>query len=223
MELPSTAGEGMKFLYFVRHGESAANRRREFANRGQGPELTEIGCRQAAMTASRLAGNGIKHIYSSPLRRARQSADIIAEILNIDVTETEALREYDVGNFEGTTDPSHWDQYLRTEDDWLLRQLWDRRNGDDGESYTDIERRFTPFISTVCRQESPGAVLLVGHGGLFRMMLPRVLTNVSYSFSHAHVLGHGSCAAATFNNRELSCVEWDGSPFPLRDNDFHAQ
>lgn len=205
----------MKFLYFVRHGESVANRRREFANRGQGPELTELGCQQAAMIAARLVDRGITHIYSSPLLRARQSADIIGETLGIDITETEALREYDVGNFEGTADPAHWEQYLRTEDDWLLRQLWDLRSGDGGESYIDIERRFAPFIGVVCRQESIDSFAIVGHAGLFRAMLPRVVANISYSFSYANVLGHGSYAAVTFNNQELLCVEWNGCPFPL--------
>lgn len=205
----------MKFLYFVRHGESIANRRREFANRGKGPELTELGCRQAAITGSRLADKDIVRIYSSPLRRARQSADIIAKILDTNVTETEALREYDVGSFEGTADQSHWEEYLQTEDDWLLRRLWHCRNG-GGESYIDIDRRFTPFISTVCQEKDSGSFILVGHGGLFRVMLPRVLVNISYSFSHANVLGHGSYATAAFSNQALRCIEWDGREFPLQ-------
>jgi broad specificity phosphatase PhoE len=204
----------MTFLYFVRHGESVANSHRQFANRGQGPGLTEVGHRQAALTASRLADKGIERVYSSPLLRARQTADAIARTLEIDVTETEALREYDVGTFEGTVDEENWEEYLKTEDDWLLRHLWDRRSGVTGESYLDIERRFAPFISTVCRQDSFGAFALVGHGGLFRAALPRVLANVGYSFSHANVLGHGSYAVATFDSRELTCIEWNGRPFP---------
>lgn len=199
----------MTRLYFARHGESEANLRRVFANRGDGPALTGCGRRQASALAGLLSGEGIQQIYVSPLLRARQTAEILADQLAVPCTTSEALREYDVGRFEGTTAEDGWQAYEQTAADWLLHHRFERRTG-GGESFTDIERRFVPFIDGLRRQPCPAACLLVGHGGLFRAMLPRVLANVSYAFSHRHVLGHIAVVSADDNRGALECRQWDG-------------
>jgi hypothetical protein len=53
-------------------------------------------------------------------------------------------------------------------------------------------------------------VLVVGHGGLFRCMLPHILSNVSYRYAHAHPLGHTSWIFAV-DDGELTCREWAGA------------
>jgi broad specificity phosphatase PhoE len=198
-------------LYFARHGESEANLQRVFANRGDGPPLTSRGRQQARSLAAQLSGEGIQHLYASPLLRARQTAEILARRLAIPCTISEALREYDVGRFEGTTAEDGWQAYEQTLENWLLHQHPESRTG-GGESLTDIERRFVPFIEGLRRQPEAGTYLLVGHGGLFRAMLPRVLANVSCPFSHSHVLGHIAIVIADDDRGALQCRQWDGHP-----------
>jgi 2,3-bisphosphoglycerate-dependent phosphoglycerate mutase len=196
-------------LYFARHSESDANLQRVFANRGDGPPLTSRGRQQASTLAGQLSGQGIQHLYASPLLRARQTAEILAHRLAIPCTTSEALREYDVGRFEGTAAEDGWQAYEQTLRDWLLHQYPDRRTG-GGESFTDIEHRFVPFIEGLRRQPETGTYLLVSHGGLFQAMLPRVLANVSYPFSHRHVLGHIAVVVAEDDHGALECRQWDG-------------
>lgn len=85
-------------ILFVRHGESQANLDQVFANRvGIPGNLTQNGVAQAHALALEL----VTYVYTSPLARARQTADIIAQVLRTPATVTDALREYDVGDFEG--------------------------------------------------------------------------------------------------------------------------
>jgi len=84
-------------LYFVRHGESTANLLREFSNSGFKHPLTEKGVEQARAVARALSGLQVEQIYSSPVMRAVQTAQILAESLQAPLEVTEALREWNVG------------------------------------------------------------------------------------------------------------------------------
>ena len=89
-------------LLLIRHGESLANA----AGRLQGHldiELSERGRLQAARIAERLAPLGIEALYTSPLGRARQTAQIVADRLGVSLEEREALMERDVGVLAGLT------------------------------------------------------------------------------------------------------------------------
>jgi probable phosphoglycerate mutase len=201
----------MSCLYFVRHGLSVANLDHRFANRGAGPGLTEQGRAQAAERAQQWQDLRIEVIHSSPLLRALQTARILADRLGVPVQAAEALREYDVGAYEGTTDPAHWREHAATEDAWLLRGELDRRVG-GGESYRDLERRFVPFVEQLAATGQ--RTVLVSHAGLLRAMLPRVLPDISPAFSHAHPLGHLGYVLACPDGAGLRCRDWDGRPYP---------
>ena len=84
-------------LYFVRHGESEANLLHEFSNSGHRHPLTARGIEQARTVARSLSGLQVARIYSSPILRAVQTAQILAEQSSASVTVTEALREWSVG------------------------------------------------------------------------------------------------------------------------------
>jgi len=92
-------------LYFLRHGESSANLLRQFSNQGDEHPLTECGIQQARQAAQNLSGVRAERIYASPVLRARQTARILSESLHVPLEIHEALREWDVGIDEGTTDP----------------------------------------------------------------------------------------------------------------------
>lgn len=86
----------MKF-YFVRHGESEANILHEMSNRGWKHGLTEKGREQAAALAHNLLPIKARKIFPSPLMRAVQTAEILAEALGLEMEVTDALCEFDCG------------------------------------------------------------------------------------------------------------------------------
>jgi ribonuclease H / adenosylcobalamin/alpha-ribazole phosphatase len=87
----------------LRHGETPLSAERRFAGRGEIP-LTEAGQRQAATAADRLAARGgIDLIISSPLLRARQTAEAVARATGATLRADDGLAELDFGEWEGLT------------------------------------------------------------------------------------------------------------------------
>lgn len=198
-------------LYFVRHGESTANLAREFSNSGWKHPLTEKGVKQAHTAARGLSGVNIEQVYSSPVMRAVQTAQILAESLHAPIEITEALREWSVGIYEGTTDPVGWGLHRQVQDDWFIHQKLDSRMP-GGESFREIQERFFPFVEKLVRsgESSHRSVVLVGHGGLYVAMLPAVFRNVDSAFARQHGFPHTAYAVAETPSDGLYCVYWCG-------------
>ncbi len=195
-------------LVFVRHGESEANRLAVFSNRGTGHPLTGLGQEQAVDLARRLEAMDVDRIYSSPLTRAVETAQILQHELGIGFETTDALREFDVGAFEGTSVQAHWREFRDVVEAWMVRGEWDLRVG-GGESFRDMERRFRPFVERVAGL--PGTSVLVGHGGLYRCMLPRILANVTARWTSDHPLSNVDIVVAIRDRGSLACVSWAGA------------
>ena len=87
-------------FYFLRHGETDVNRQGLVAGLQDVP-MNETGRRQALAAAERLAGRGISAIYSSPLARARATAECIGASLGVAVIEIAELAERGWGELEG--------------------------------------------------------------------------------------------------------------------------
>jgi broad specificity phosphatase PhoE len=177
-------------LYFVRHGESEANILREVSNRGLKHGLTDKGRQEAVTLAAKFKGISGAKIFSSPLLRAVQTSEILARELGVPFEITDALREYDCGIIEGKSDEASWELYTRVMYDWLEGRWESRIEG--GESFLDMRARFVPFIERLTQEsrESENNLVLVSHGGLYRHMLPLILTNVDAHFAFEHSIGH---------------------------------
>jgi len=86
----------------LRHGQTALSVDKRFSGVGD-PSLTDIGVAQASAAATRLADSRAVAVISSPLRRARSTAALVADALRLDVVVDERLRETDFGVWEGHT------------------------------------------------------------------------------------------------------------------------
>ncbi len=94
----------MNLVYLLRHGENTANLTKEFSCRKIDYSLTPRGILQAQQTAAFFQSQAIDAIYASPLKRAAETAAIIADALALPVTTIEELREIDVGPLEDAVD-----------------------------------------------------------------------------------------------------------------------
>lgn len=161
--------------------------------------------------AARLQEYPIRIVFCSPILRAVQSAELLSTRLGVDYEVAEALREYDVGSFEGTRDSANWEVYEQVLRGWLLDGQKDLRTG-GGESLTEIEDRFSSFVfSLPARFPDGGDVILLAHGGLFRCALPHVLANVSARYSFANILDHVAWVMAEFRDGDLVCRDWSNT------------
>jgi 2,3-bisphosphoglycerate-dependent phosphoglycerate mutase len=196
-------------LYFVRHGESEANVLNEFSNGPFKHGLTEKGKQQAFALARRLRSAPVTQIFTSPILRAVQTAAILAHELGVPAVAIDALREYGVGVLEGKSDAASWQTFWQVSDAWLVRHDWGARI-EGGESFLDIKQRFVPFIERLVQehQSSPDEIVLVGHGGTYRCMLPLVLNNVDFQFVRDHPMDHTTAVIAQATPQGLVCLTW---------------
>lgn len=198
-------------LYFIRHGESEANTQHVISNYGSHFGLTELGKQQVQVLAERLKHLPITTMYSSPVLRAMDTADILYQSLDLPYRVTEALREYNCGVLEGKSDEESWRLHRQYYEAWTLRHDY-LSKPEGGESFVDIQNRFVPFIESLKRNDDED-ILLVGHGGLFHLMLPLVLSNIDNDFVNAHEIGHTECVIAELRADGFVCLQWGDVQF----------
>ena len=199
-------------LYFVRHGESEANVLNEISNRGYKHGLTDKGHWQVELLAQKLLPAKAAKIFSSPLLRAVQTAEILSTALQVEIEITSALREFDCGVIEGKSDPESWATHRWMREEWLRHQHWESKI-EQGESFLDIRQRFEPFINHLLEQgrHSDENIILIGHGGLYICMLPVVLANIDFDFAASHPFPNTAYVLAQATSAGLACLEWCGT------------
>ena len=148
----------MGHLYFVRHGESEWNVEKRICGITDIP-LTDRGREQARITAAKIVDQGIKAdgILCSPLKRARETAGIIAEATGFPLSVEPRLIEQNFGTFEG----KHWN----TPEFFEAKQSFANRYG-NGESNLMLAHRIYNLIDEV--KASGKTYILVAHNGIVR-------------------------------------------------------
>jgi broad specificity phosphatase PhoE len=139
-------------IVFARHGQTAPNRDGLVLGRAD-PELTEEGRRQAALLAAALAEEPVTSIVTSPLVRARQTAEAVAAACGVPVTVDERLVEIDWGTWEGRPAGS---LAVADVDRWTAED----GTAPEGESLESLSRR----VETFCLEAlDDGLVVAVSH------------------------------------------------------------
>ena len=161
------------------------------------------------MLAQKLSGIPFDVIYSSPILRAMQTAQIVAEQLCVPVEVTEALREWNVGIYEGTTDPEGWELHRQVQEDWFFHNKPESKMP-GGENLIEIKERFIPFIERLVQEnkDTDRNVLCVAHGGLYVAMLPLILKNIDHAFADEQGIPHTTPTVAEVRADGLYCTSW---------------
>jgi len=160
-------------VYFVRHGENPANLTREFSYRSVDYPLTEKGIRQAEQTAAYFAGRTVDAIYSSPLKRALQTAQIIGAATGHGVGVVEELREVNCGSLEGQTPTAVlWAIHDR------IMERWDAGDHDatfpSGEDYHTLVARARDALARMVEGRDGQHIVAVTHGGIVKATMKDV-------------------------------------------------
>ena len=162
-----------KPFYYIRHGQTDWNVERRFQGSMDIP-LNETGIAQAHAAKALMSGLPITHVYSSTLQRARVTADIVNEGLNLPITGMDGLQECNFGVLEGELRPHN-----SLSEDW--------RNGmtpDKAETYIDFTVRVFTAINEVLENE--GTPLIVAHGAVFWPVHTHMQLGLASTLPNAH-------------------------------------
>ncbi|HJS51601.1 MAG TPA: histidine phosphatase family protein, partial [Pyrinomonadaceae bacterium] len=154
-------------LFLIRHGQSAGNAEGRFGGHGPTP-LSELGLRQAQVTAQALSKEGISAIYSSDLDRAVQTAECLAELINVPVKTTKAFRERHVGVLEGLTFDESKENHPK--DYYALVNRNVHHVITRGESYRHLLKRATGQLWEVLRDHQGERIAIFSHTGAICFM-----------------------------------------------------
>lgn len=158
----------MTKVIFVRHGETTWNHSGRYQGHSDIP-LNEKGLQQAELVAQRLAGKTISAIYSSDLRRALQTAEVIATQHSLFPMVLPEFREVNFGLWEGLT-------YEKIMAVWpeVLSEIYSKPGSTiipEGESFYDVQRRTMIGLEKCIANHHDETIVIVSHGGTMRVLL----------------------------------------------------
>lgn len=192
----------------LRHGETIHTASKRFSGwGGDDPGLSDVGRKQAALTAEHLRGSGgIDIIAASPMARTRETADVVAAAIGADVITEIGLRECSFGEWDGLTFAEVQDRSPEQVTDWLAATSV-RPPG--GESFDEVAARVTDARDRLLSDYPGKVLLLVTHvtpvKTLVRLALnapPNALFRMEVrpaSLSTLQWFGDGHASLRTFN------------------------
>lgn len=184
-------------LILVRH---ALPIRREVADGPADPELSEAGVAQAALLAAYLATESISAIYTSPMKRAVQTALPVAAAMGLDVTEIDGVAEWDrhsneyipVEELKATNDP-RWQE--------MIAGGW---NGDEDQS--EFDERVRQSLENVIARHRGDTVVVSCHGGVINSYLASVLGLPTSQFFYPNYTSIHRVAASSGGHRSILSI-----------------
>jgi broad specificity phosphatase PhoE len=150
-------------IFLARHGESDWNVEKRFQGHRDRP-LTERGREQAHALADLVGAEKINAVYTSPLSRARETAEIVAARVGLKVVALPELREVDTGSWSGLSRADVEARFPEGFAHWSSGgSAWE-----NGESYDEMAERVIGALRKIAEDHPDGRVLVVSHGGPIR-------------------------------------------------------
>ncbi|MDZ7860417.1 MAG: histidine phosphatase family protein [Candidatus Krumholzibacteriota bacterium] len=156
-------------LYFIRHGQTDWNREKRVMGRLKVP-VNKTGGEEARRTAEFLSDEGIEIIYSGTLKRTRQTADILSDVLRVNIREDPRLDESSFENWVGKT-------YKDLKDDPDFKLYTEKPTRSAFSEHEDIEgitKRAVEFIDDLSLKEE-GRAAIVSHSDIIKPVITTFL------------------------------------------------
>ncbi len=203
----------MTTLYLIRHAQAEGNLLSVFNGSTDG-ELTEIGYKQLDALSDKSKELAIDVIYSSPLKRAYQTAKAVNKSFNLHIIKDSRLIEINCGDWETKT----WDfimkEYKESYDDWVNTPH--NFQSPNGESMLQAYNRVVSRIDEIVTENKGKTIAVVAHAAVIRCYLAHAL---GYTILRIGELGWGdntNISKITFDEHLNPVVEYryDNSHLP---------
>ncbi len=175
-------------LVLVRHAEADEEMRGRCYGSLDVP-LSAVGVRQAAGLGEALRDLHLAAVYASPLRRALDTAHVIAAAQGLQPVARADLRELSFGELEGMAYDDIAARHPETYRLWMEEPATARFPG--GESLAELRGRVLPALASIRSDHEGEAVAIVTHGGVVRVALADVLGTAETAFFRLDVAAGG--------------------------------
>ncbi|HEX9742719.1 MAG TPA: histidine phosphatase family protein [Nitrospiraceae bacterium] len=184
----------MPTILLVRHGETDWNRSGRVMGTRPVP-LNQNGLTQAARLALELTALKAPALYSSPVVRARQTADILAATLRLSVVEEPGLSEIGVGEWEGR----YWHEFEGDPARINYYRLPEEARPPGGETLGEVLRRAVASVERAIRHAESRSAILVTHADVIKTIVAHYLEAPLQTMRHMQI-GHASVTALAIDH-----------------------
>ena len=181
-------------FYLVRHGETEWNVKKILQGH-KNSRLTKKGIDQAKQLASVLRDIHFDVIFSSDLRRARRTAEILTQERNMKIKVSKFFREKTFGIYDGYPIDAYRNetqQALNTLEQMNEQEKWNFKCHHTMESELDVVKRFITRLQSIAKNHPSKTVLVVTHGGCLRLFLTYI------GFASREALSFGAVGNAAY-------------------------
>ena len=186
----------MTTLFLVRHGRTGWNKEQIFRGTKDVP-LDAVGREEALLVGERLKAEGIRAVYSSPLSRAKETAEAIARFHNVKVQVLAGLNDLNFGEWEGQSLEEVKKQYPDLYQQWL--QEPHRVIFPKGEGLDAVRARAMKVIEEIIERHPQEAVVLVSHRVVLKVLICALL---GLDNSHFWNIGQDTTAINCFHYKD---------------------
>jgi len=161
-------------IIFLRHGQAENNTKKILAGRSPGVNLTEIGIKQAEQAGKMLESLNISAIYSSPIDRALQTAEIVSKYCDLEPIIDNRLIELDMGKF---TNMPYEEIFAKHGNVFLKFYEGSEEVSENGvETFANVQKRIFDMVNFVINKHKNENIVLVTHMDPIKAMIGKVLS-----------------------------------------------
>jgi len=185
-------------IYVARHGETSWNAENRIQGRSD-PGLSARGRAHSLELLDRIKHQPISTIYTSTLKRSFETAQPIADFLNLPIHKQPELDEMSFGMWEGKIFTDLNQLGKKEWEEFRANRFTYRKHG--GENYSDVATRLKPFAERILRIHAEEEILVVGHRNANRMLIAML---VDYPLQEALRIEQGhDCVYVIERNGEV--------------------
>lgn len=201
-------------LYLIRHGQSTANARDVFLG-WHDLDLTELGIKQAKITASYLKNIPIDAIYSSDLTRAYHTAEQTAKLFKLPIITDKRLREINGGLWEeivfNDLKEKFYDNFIAFTTDIGNAKI------DGGESVEELYYRFVNAVEDIAKQNDGKTICIFTHATCVRCLGAHCLGKGLKDMQSVEWPHNASVTEAEYDNGKFKLIKYGYDDF-MKDN-----
>ena len=161
-------------IIFLRHGQAENNTKKILAGRSPGVNLTKVGIQQAEQSGKMLKSLNISTIYSSPIDRALQTAEIVGKQCDLEILTDDRLIELDMGKF---TKMPYSEIFAKHGNVFLKFYEGSNEVSENGvETFANVQKRIFDMVDFVVNKHKNENVVLVTHMDPIKAMIGKVLS-----------------------------------------------
>jgi len=183
-------------LFLVRHGRTGWNKEQIFRGTKDVP-LDAVGREEALMVGERLKGEGLRAVYSSPLSRAKETAEAIARFYNLEVRVLPGFNDLNFGEWEGLSLAAVKKQFPDLYQQWL--QAPHQVVFPSGEGLDAVRFRAIKVVEEIIERHPQETVVLVSHRVVLKVLICALL---GLDNSHFWNIGQDTAAVNCFHHQD---------------------